>query len=201
MSNLKRAERTRLEILDAAWDLIAARGAAVSMAEIATAVGMTRQSVYVHFNSRGGLLMALVRRADARFFIWEGFETAMTEKEPAARLDAVLGVWLDFVPKIHPVATDLIRMRATDEDAARAWEDRMSELLKFYRGLMSGVKKEGALAADWSAPRAADYLWAASSVQAWDLLVRERGWSEAAASKCIRGTIRATLLKEGLPGS
>ncbi len=194
MSNLKRAERSRLEILDASWDLIAERGAAVSMAEIAAAVGMTRQSVYVHFSSRGGLLMALVRRADERFFIWEGFESAMEQEDPAARLDAVLKVWLDFVPKIHPVATDLIRMRATDEDAARAWDDRMSELLKFYRGLVGGLKKEGALSLDWSVPRATDYLWASSSVQAWDLLVRERGWSEAAAAKTIRGTICRTLL-------
>lgn len=195
MSNLKRSERTRLEILDAAWDLIAARGAAVSMAEIAAAVGMTRQSVYVHFSSRGGLLMALVRRADERFLIWEGFSAAMEEKDPAARLDAVLAVWLDFVPKIHPVATDLIRMRATDEDAARAWEDRMAELLKFYRGLIGGLKKEDALAPGWSVPRATDYLWASSSVQAWDLLVRDRGWSAAAAEKSIRGTICSILLK------
>ncbi|TQV77682.1 TetR/AcrR family transcriptional regulator [Denitrobaculum tricleocarpae] len=195
MSNLKRAERSRLEILDASWDLIAERGAAVSMAEIAAAVGMTRQSIYVHFSSRGGLLMALVRRADERFFIWEGFESAMEQKDPAARLDAVLKVWLDFVPKIHPVATDLIRMRATDEDAARAWDDRMSELLKFYRGLVGGLKKEGALSLDWSVPRATDYLWASSSVQAWDLLVRERGWSEAAAAKTIRSTICRTLIK------
>ncbi len=195
MSNLKRSERTRLEILDAAWDLIAERGAAVSMAEIAAAVGMTRQSVYVHFSSRGGLLMALVRRADDRFFIWEGFTSAMTEKDPAKRLDAVLAVWLEFVPKIHPVATDLIRMRATDEDAARAWEDRMAELLKFYRGLINDLKKEGALAPGWSVPRATDFLWASSSVQAWDLLVGDRGWSAVTAEKTIRGTICSTLLK------
>ncbi len=195
MSNLKRSERTRLEILDAAWDLIADRGAAVSMAEIAAAVGMTRQSVYVHFNSRGGLLMALVRRADERFSIWEGFETAMEEEDPAARLDAVLKVWLNFVPRIHPVATDLIRMRATDEDAARAWEDRMSELLKFYRGMVTGLKKQGALAPDWSVPRATDFLWTSSSVQVWDLLVRERGWSETAAGQCIRRTICDSLLR------
>lgn len=195
MSNLKRSERTRLEILDAAWDLIAERGAAVSMAEIAAAVGMTRQSVYVHFSSRGGLLMALVRRADDRFFIWEGFTSAMTEKDPTKRLDAVLAVWLEFVPKIHPVATDLIRMRATDEDAARAWEDRMAELLKFYRGLINDLKKEGALAPGWSVPRATDFLWASSSVQAWDLLVGDRSWSAVTAEKTIRGTICSTLLK------
>ena len=195
VSNLKRSERTRQEILDAAWDLIAERGAAVSMSEIAAAVGMTRQSVYVHFGSRGGLLMALVRRADERFFIWEGFATAMEEKLPARRLDACLAVWLDFVPKIHPVATDLIRQRATDEDAARAWSDRMSDLLKFYRRLIGGLQKDGALAPHWSVPRAADYLWAASSVQAWDLLVHDRGWSRESAEKIIRSTLAQALLK------
>lgn len=196
MSNLKRSERTRREILDAAWDLIAERGAAVSMSEIASAVSMTRQSIYVHFGSRGGLLMALVRRADERFFIWEGFAGAMEVKDPAERLDACLVVWLDFVPKIHPVATDLIRLRATDDDAAQAWSDRMSDLLKFYRRLVGGLQKDGALAPQWSVPRAADYLWAASSVQSWDLLVGDRGWSREAAGKIIRNTIAGTLLRE-----
>lgn len=196
MSNLKRSERTRREILDAAWDLIAERGAAVSMSEIAAAVGMTRQSVYVHFGSRGGLLMALVRRADERFYIWEGFAAAMEVKDSAERLDACLAVWLDFVPKIHPVATDLIRLRATDEDAAQAWSDRMSDLLKFYRRLVGGLQKDGALAPQWSVPRAADYLWAASSVQAWDLLVQDRGWSRDAAGKIIRSTVAGALLRD-----
>ncbi len=196
MSNLKRSERTRHEILDAAWDLIAERGAAVSMSEIASSVGMTRQSVYVHFGSRGGLLMALVRRADERFFIWEGFASAMEVKDPAERLDACLAVWLEFVPKIHPVATDLIRLRATDEDAAQAWSDRMSDLLKFYRRLVGGLRKDGVLATQWSVPRAADYLWAASSVQAWDLLVGDRGWGQEAAGKIIRSTIAEALLEK-----
>lgn len=196
MSNLKRSERTRRDILDAAWDLIAERGAAVSMSEIAAAVGMTRQSIYVHFGSRGGLLMALVRRADERFYIWEGFAAAMEVEDPAARLDACLVVWLEFVPNIHPVATDLIRLRATDEDAAQAWSDRMSDLLSFYRRLVGGLQKDGILAPQWSVPRAADYLWAASSVQAWDLLVRDRGWSREAAGKIIRSTIADSLLKQ-----
>ena len=75
--NSTKSERSREEILDAAWDLIAVQGVAVSMAKIAAAVGMTRQSIYVHFGSRGGLLIALVRRADDRFDIWGGVDAAI----------------------------------------------------------------------------------------------------------------------------
>ncbi len=192
---MKRSERTRQEILDAAWDLIAERGASVSMSEIAGAVGMTRQSIYVHFGSRGGLLIALVRRADERFLIWENFARAMDVGPPRQRLDACLVAWLAFVPKIHPVARDLIRLRATDEDAARAWTDRMAELLRFFRKLIRELHKENALAEGWTVPRAADFLWASCSVQAWDLLVHDRGWSEAHAAKVIRSTIARTLLR------
>ncbi len=194
MSNLNRAERSHQEILDAAWDLIAEHGAGVSMSKIADAVDMTRQSIYVHFGTRGGLLIALVRRADERFEIWENFTSAMTANDPYERLDACLLAWLDFLPKIHPVATDLIRLRATDEDAAKAWTDRMSDLLKFYRRLMSGIEKQGALTPHWTANRAADFLWASSSVQAWDLLVSDRGWRRSSTSKVIRTTIADTLL-------
>lgn len=195
MSNLKRSEQTRREILDAAWDLIVRHGGAVSMAKIAEAVGMTRQSVYVHFGSRGGLLMALVRRADERFCIWEHFEEAMEKDAPSERLDACLAAWLEFVPKIHPVAKELIRLRTTDEDAQSAWTDRMSDLLRFYRQLISGLEKQGALSPNWTVPRATDFLWASCSVQAWDLLVHDRGWSEASAAKVMRNTIAGALLR------
>ncbi|MBL4906964.1 MAG: TetR family transcriptional regulator, partial [Sneathiella sp.] len=43
MSNLRKSERTRREILDTAWNLIAKHGAEISLSDIAEAVGMTRQ--------------------------------------------------------------------------------------------------------------------------------------------------------------
>lgn len=194
VSNSKRAARSRQEILDAAWDLIAERGAEVSLSEIAGAVGMTRQSIYVHFGSRGGLLVALVRRADEREDIFAKFNAALKTDDPRERLDRYVKAWLVFVPKIFPVASDLIRLRATDADAAAAWEDRMSDLLGCFRNLAESLAADGALAEGWSAPRAADYLWAACSVQAWGLLVKERGWSQAATSKTIRAAVAQVLL-------
>lgn len=194
MSNIDRAARSHNEILDAAWALIAARGAEVSLAEVAKAVGMTRQSIYVHFGSRGGLLDALVRRTDERERIFERFDQAMTTTAPAARLDACLKVWLDFLVVIRPVASDLIRLRAKDPDAAAAWDDRMADAVELFRKLVRSLHKDGALAAPWTVPRATDYLWSGCSVQAWTLLVQERGWSEATANKTLRQVMAKLLL-------
>jgi AcrR family transcriptional regulator len=194
MSNLSKSQRTRREILDIAWNLIAERGAEVSVADIAAAAGMTRQSVYVHFGSRGGLLMALVRRADEREGIIEALNTAMTIERPDDRFDACLKAWFAFVPKIHPVARDLIRLRATDAEAAAAWHDRMDELHGLFTLLVKSLKKDKVLASGWTVSRAADYLWAGVSVQAWSLLVEDRGWSAADAAKTIRQTMTRVLL-------
>ena len=58
---------TSQAILDAAWRLICERGRAdVSLGEIAKAAGVTRQSIYIGFGGRAGLLTAMARHADDR---------------------------------------------------------------------------------------------------------------------------------------
>jgi AcrR family transcriptional regulator len=195
MSKNTKSERTRGEILDAAWTLIAERGASVSLGEVAAAAGITRQSVYVHFGSRGGLLLALVRRADERAGIWKKFDAAFATPDPRERFRACLAVWFDFVPYIYPVASDLIRLRATDEEAAAAWDDRMDDLRRAFRQLIRGLDKAGELASHWSVAKAADFLWAGSSVESWGLLTRDCSWSEGHAAKTITAALERALLR------
>ena len=194
MSKNKKSARTREEILDVAWALVPRKGADVSLAEIASEAGVTRQSVYVHFGSRGGLLMALVQRADERFAIWEAMEKALGEAETAAKLRAVLAAWFAFVPQIAPVARELIRLKPQDEAVAAAWNDRMDELYGVFGDLAAELAAEGRLARSWQADKAADYLWAASSVQVWDLLTGERGWRGEEAAQRLTEAHLAVLL-------
>ncbi|MEQ9609299.1 MAG: hypothetical protein RLN99_16695, partial [Kiloniellaceae bacterium] len=119
---------------------------------------------------------------------------ALAVDEPGARLDTYLKAWLAYVPKIDPVASDLIRLRVTDHDAATAWADRMAALLACFRELSDSLARDGALAKGWTAAKTADYLWAACSVQAWSLLVKERGWNPVTASKTIRASLACVLL-------
>lgn len=195
MSKIGKSARTRAEILDAAWNLIAERGAGTSLTEIATAVGITRQSIHVHFGSRGGLLLALVRRADERADIRRKIQNALSLPDPIERFRACLSVWFAFVPQIQPVAQDLIRLRATDEDAARAWEDRMNELRHVLRQLIRGLDKAGMLANGWTVPRAADYLWVGCSLENWGLLTRDCGWAPGTAAKATTQALERALLK------
>ncbi|HWH27328.1 MAG TPA: TetR/AcrR family transcriptional regulator [Pseudolysinimonas sp.] len=59
--------RTRARILRAATDLIAERGSAVSLAEIAAVAGVTKGGVTRHFPSRSGLLVAALSEAIENF--------------------------------------------------------------------------------------------------------------------------------------
>lgn len=195
MSTNARSVATRQEILDAAWSLIAQRGAEVSMSEIAGVAGISRQAVYLHFGTRGGLLMALVKRADERLRIREAFQEAMGCPVPGERIDAWLAAWFGFVPEILPVARDLVRLRPTDPDAAAAWEDRMADLRKWMRELVASLAVDGALRDGWSIDDATDYLWTASSVQVWDLLAVERGWGSGPTAGLLRRTIPLALLR------
>ena len=195
VSGKARSARTRAEILDSAWDLIAVRGADASMSEIAEAAGISRQSVHLHFGTRGGLLVALVKRADERLAIRESFFEALAIRSPAERLDACLGVWLDFVPKILPMARDLTRLPAADADAAAAWEDRMADLRSWLHQLVDSLHADGALRPAWTVDDAAAYLWAASSVHVWGLLVSDCGWTDERATRVLREALSTTLLR------
>lgn len=194
MSRKKAAGITRTEILDIAWELIAQNGADVSVQEIANAANVSRQSVYLHFKTRGGLLMALVKRADDRFTIKEDFLTAITIVSPINRLDECLRIWFDFVVKIQPVACDLIRLRKTDKDAANAWADRMHDLRSWEYQLVKSLAADTALAQMWTVDDATDYLWSASSVQIWDILTNDQKWDVDKTSKILRMSIAKALL-------
>jgi len=190
-----RGDHTRTEILDAAWDLISEQGADVSVSKIASASGISRQTVYLHFGSRGGLLVALVRRADDRFEIKEQFDAALIHPDPRERLTLTLDAWLTFVPKIYPVAKDLIRLRETDPEAAAAWADRMEELREWLFELMSSLQTDGALNGDWSAKEASQFFWAQTSVQVWGLLRHDCKWDKTAIAAHLRSMLIRTLLR------
>jgi AcrR family transcriptional regulator len=60
--------RMRDTILDAAYDLVVARGwTAARMADIAAAVGLSRQTLYNEFGSKDGLAAAVALRETERF--------------------------------------------------------------------------------------------------------------------------------------
>jgi AcrR family transcriptional regulator len=185
-----RAEVTRGRILEAAWDLVQERGAAgVTMRDVADAVGVTRQLVYVHFGDRARLLVATVRHHDER----SGFRervAATRRMPPAEGFEALLREWLAYVADILPVATALYAAAATSDDAAETWRDRMDDLREAFRIALARLHHDGRLAPGWSVDAAADWAWMRTHVSGWQQLVDERGWRP---ERYVERTIRSIV--------
>ena len=171
-----RADETRARILEAAWELVRARGAAaVTMQDVASAAGVSRQLVYVHFGDRAGLLVAMTRHHDERSGFLERVAATRT-LPPAEGLEALLREWWRYIPDILPVASALYAAAGTGEDAAVAWRDRMEDLRTSFRIALARVRKDGRLARGWTVDAAADWIWMRSHLSGWQQLVGEQGW-------------------------
>jgi AcrR family transcriptional regulator len=168
---------TRARILDTAWTLVRERGIdAVTLADIAAATGVSRQLLYVHFENRAGLLVAMARRHD----VGSGFAGRVAEAgslPPAEALERLLRVWFAYVPEILPVALALEAAAVNGDDGGLAWRDRMGDLHQVFGAAMSRIERDGRLAPGWTATTAADWVWARAQPSIFQNLVGTRGWS------------------------
>lgn len=187
---------TRVTILEAARRLVTEPGRrSVSMAEIASAAGVSRQGVYLHFETRTQLLVALVRHVDEV----HGFADLVRKCERAGDARAILsefiGAWAGYVARITDVARAMRAAAATDVDAALAWRDRMSGFTGVCARFVERLEAEGALADQWSVSAAADFLATLLSIANWQELIEERGWSRPRYVRAMRWSVEQSLLE------
>lgn len=176
-------------IVAAARALVAERGAGVPVAEIAAEAGVSRQAVYLHFGSRAGLLVAVVRAMDAEAGIHARCREALAATDPVDALRRFLRVWLRFAGEIEPVASALLAARREDEDAAAAWEDRMADLRAGHLHAAERLAGASRLRPGLSARAAADLTWAMSSVPVLSQLTGDRGWAARRARDTLAESI------------
>ena len=170
------SSETRARILDTAWGLVRERGiGAVTVADIAAATGVSRQLLYVYFENRAGLLVAMARRHDVR----SGFAGRAAEARslpPVAALERLLRLWFAYLPEILPVARALEAAAVNDDEGGVAWRDRMGDLREMFAAAVARVEGEGRLAEGWTVPAATDWVWARAQPATFSHLVGDRGW-------------------------
>ena len=167
---------TRARILDTAWGLVRQRGVgAVTLADIAAATGVSRQLLYVHFENRAGLLVAMARRHDVR----SGFAARAAEAgslPPVAALERLLRLWFAYLPEILPVARALEAAAVNGDEGGVAWRDRMGDLRELFAAAVARVEGDGRLAEGWTVPAASDWVWARAQPATFQHLVGDRAW-------------------------
>lgn len=190
-----KSDETRIRILQAAWKQLEAGGAGiVRMSDIAKQAGISRQAVYLHFETRAELLIATTRFIDDKKNLDARLAASREAASGVERLDAFVEAWCSYVPEIYGVGKALMAMQDTDEAAAKAWDDRMQAVRHGCAAAIKQLAADGTLTAAYSAKQATDLLWTLLSVRNWEQLTSECGWSQSAYVKHVKALARQTLV-------
>lgn len=188
---------TRDVILDAAARLFAERAVGVTLEEIAEEAGLSRQTVYVHFGSRTGLLIAMVQHIDESGTLQGLVQQVFDAPTALAALDAVVTLHAEYHPTVYNFANLMMIHRHEDEAIRAAWDERMESRRNLYHSVVQWLERDGLLDSEWTVEIATDLLWALTSWQLWEQLVVEGGWSKADYLSHLRTTLRNTLTRSG----
>ncbi len=187
---------TKSRILDVTWNLLENGDKTVRMSDIAKAAGISRQALYLHFPNRAELLVATTRHIDVVKNVDARLERSRSATSGVERLHAFIEGWGGYIPQIHGMSVALRAMRSTDKEAAAAWNDRMKAVRHGCEAAVQAISQDGSLTKDLTEDAATDLLWTLLSVENWERLVKDCGWTQSAYEKTIKQTAEAALLSQ-----
>jgi AcrR family transcriptional regulator len=194
----EQAAETRTRVLDAAAALFDAHGyEGTTIAAVAADAGVSAETVYARFRNKRTLLGELVERA-----VRGGDPRPVPEQERPRALAAEP----DRHEQLRLFAADIVRrleraapLVAVVAGAARAEPD-LAELLATLHGtrrrnlatLVDALAANGPLRLERE--QALDTVWALTSPELYQLLVRVRGWSRRRYTAWLSDSLAALLL-------
>lgn len=187
----------RIHVIETAWKMISDKGSSsITLVEVARQAGVSRQTVYVNFGSRAGLLLAMVEHSDSR----SPELVRLKIRQPGSTLEESLAhivrSWFSYVPVVFKVARALDAVRETDADARAAVESRWQLLRSGFLFITAALQRKGRLAPGWTPETAADWVYHLAHIDTWQHLVIERGWSPEKVLDQTIATLLSTLCIE-----
>jgi AcrR family transcriptional regulator len=157
--------------------------AQTTIAAVASAAGVSVETVYKAFGNKPGLAKSVfdvsVVGDDEPVSMMQRETTLRNMAEPDPRVK--LTVYGEHVAAVAgrtgPLLLVLRAAASTDAGAADVWATLQQERLTGMTYLGQHLHDRGHLRAGVSVEEARDVLWTHNSVEMWDLLVNQRGWS------------------------
>lgn len=191
-----RAAKTRVAILDSARTLFEEHGYfAVGLEAVASRAGISRQAIYLHFESKADLLRALHERVNAQD-VAPAFEKVWAAETAEGALDAWISATAEAVPKFIGIANTLNAARRSDPDVEATWQAPAAGRYADCLRLAARLKQEKKLAPRMTAADAADILWCQTSICAYESLVVDRAWPVARWVRWQGRTLRELLFAD-----
>jgi AcrR family transcriptional regulator len=193
------ARRNREAVIDAAERQFLAQGyVATSVASVAEEAGVSVQTIYKVFGGKSGLVRAIYdrgllgRRGDPAY----DRSDEMRERETDPR--TIMREWGALTTEVASIVSPIrLLMRAaalTDPEVARLLTETEAERLTRMRHHARFLKERGYLREGVTVDEATDVLWVCSSVEIFDLLVVQRGWSLPRFSRFVSDFMIENLL-------
>lgn len=190
----RNASDTRTRILACTCNLLESGDKKVRMSDIAKAAGISRQALYLHFPTRAELLVAATRHIDSIKNVDALLAASRAATSGQERLLAYVKAWGRYIPEIYGMSVALRAMRANDAEAAAAWDDRMQAVRHGCAAAIQALAADKTLRPDLSEDVATDLLSTLLSVENWEHLVRDCGWSQTDYERQIGRLAEAALL-------
>ena len=189
------SEQTKTRILDTTWKLLEKRIEKNRMSDIAKAVGISRQALYLHYPTRAELLIATTEHIDTVKKVNQRLELSRTAGSGVERLHFFIKAWGGYIPEIHGISVALRNMRKNDKAAAEAWDDRMQAVRHGCQAAVVAIAKDGKLKFDLSEQIATDILWTLLTIENWEKLVINCGWLQSAYEEKMIELAETALLE------
>jgi len=190
------SEQTKTRILETTWKVLETRIDKNRMSDIATAVGISRQALYLHYPTRAELLIATTKHIDKVKKVNQRLELSRAAGSGIERLHFFIKAWGGYIPEIHGMSVALRNMRENDKAAAEAWDERMQAVRHGCQAAVRAIEKDGKLKSDLSEQVATDILWTLLTVENWEKLVLDCTWSQSEYEVMMIKLAEAGLLKD-----
>jgi AcrR family transcriptional regulator len=184
---------TRERLLRAAWDLALEQGPGLRLADVATRAGVSRQAVYLHFDDRAGLLLALLAWADQAFQLDDLLARVSQAHTGVEALERMVEVNAAYWPRVDAITRVLEAHQYQDPAVSAALRDRLDFRRSAHRAVIARIAAEGELASGWTVDAAADLFAAVTMPSPWRELTGTCGWSAQQYANRMSQLLRRTL--------
>ena len=178
----EQARQNRTRVIDAAERMFLHDGySATTVQSIATAAGVSADTIYKSFGGKPGLIRAIhdralrgeapvpaERRSD---------EIQQRESDPRTIIRAWGGFVTELAPRASPILLLIRDVAASDPEVRRLRDELDTDRLKRMTTNARRLHRAGHLRPGISLAHAADILWTYSSPELYELLVLRRGWT------------------------
>jgi AcrR family transcriptional regulator len=188
-------------VVAAASELFTTRGyGATSLADVASAAGVARPTVFAAFGSKAALLRQVLDQAlagdDDPIPVAERpwFRPVWDARTPEAVLDAYAGVCTLIAARAAAAFEAVRRAAGTAPEVAELWEDLQRNRLAGARMVVEHLLTLGPVRRELDVERAVDVLWFFNDPAHHGALVGRQGWPEADYRSWLAERMRGALL-------